>query len=392
MRKKYLILAGLLLSVQILSAVPAAAEEKNTEEAQIEEAAEEESEEAEEESSEENIEETEAADAANKRPEYDYHDFMKELGAYEGLTTEVSPLTEVTEEMIMEEIDARMAENLEVLTEGTVETGDVANIDYQGKKDGVAFDGGTAAGYDLTIGSGQFIPGFEDGLIGVAIGDTVDLNLTFPEQYQAAELAGAEVVFTVTVNSVKRVSEFSDEAAERISDGEYKDMESYKNAVKAELENQVKEQQKAEAEAAFWDMIVDATVFEELPEDVLEFDTAANVTYYRNMLYYYYGMTLEDYCAMDGSTVEDYETMIHENMEKNLKYEIVEQAILEAEGIELSEDVYNECVKKYAEQYGYDEEQFLTIANEWDIWKSIFYEKSAEIVLAKNQFTEREGE
>ncbi len=85
-----------------------------------------------------------------------------------------------------------------------VENGDVANIDYCGKKDGVAFEGGTAQGFDLTIGSGQFIPGFEDGLVGKKVGETVDLDLTFPENYDSEELAGAKVVFTVTVNSLKK--------------------------------------------------------------------------------------------------------------------------------------------------------------------------------------------
>ena len=88
-------------------------------------------------------------------------------------------------------------------TEGTVANGDTANIDYTGKKDGVAFDGGTAAGYDLTIGSNSFIDGFETGLIGKKIGDTVDLNLKFPENYSSAELAGKAVVFTVKINYVK---------------------------------------------------------------------------------------------------------------------------------------------------------------------------------------------
>ena len=83
-----------------------------------------------------------------------------------------------------------------------VESGDTVNIDFEGKKDGVAFDGGTSQGYNLTIGSGSFIDGFEDGLIGVNVGDTVDLNLTFPEGYQNADLAGQDVVFTVTVNFI----------------------------------------------------------------------------------------------------------------------------------------------------------------------------------------------
>ena len=93
------------------------------------------------------------------------------------------------------------------VTDRPVKEGDVVNIDYVGKKDGVAFDGGTAQGYDLTIGSNSFIDGFEEGLIGAELGETLDLNLTFPEQYHSADLAGADVVFTVTVNSIKGISD-----------------------------------------------------------------------------------------------------------------------------------------------------------------------------------------
>ncbi len=92
------------------------------------------------------------------------------------------------------------------ITDRPVKDGDVVNIDYVGKKDGVAFDGGTASGYDLTIGSNSFIDGFEEGLIGAELGETRDLNLTFPEQYHSADLAGADVVFTVTINSIKGIS------------------------------------------------------------------------------------------------------------------------------------------------------------------------------------------
>ena len=122
-------------------------------------------------------------------------------------------------------------ENSEAYAEvknGKVKNGDIANIDYKGTKDGVAFEGGTAEGYDLEIGSNSFIEGFEDGLIGVAIGDTVDLDLTFPEGYQSEELAGKAVVFTVKVNSVKRPKE----AKEAFSDLGFKSWAAYEKDLK----------------------------------------------------------------------------------------------------------------------------------------------------------------
>ena len=161
------------------------------------------------------------------------------LGEYKGLAVSVD-----TVEVDEDEWDTLVnnvyygnitAENGGIM-DRAVETGDTVNIDYEGTKDGVAFDGGTAQGYDLTIGSGTFIPGFEDGLVGVKIGDTVDLPLTFPENY-TEELAGKDVVFTVTVNSVKRMPELTDDLVNQITDGEYTDVASNKESVRKDLED-----------------------------------------------------------------------------------------------------------------------------------------------------------
>ena len=152
---------------------------------------------------------TEEALELAERPDYKALDYV-ELGEYKGLTVEVEP-TAVSDDEVLKQIRANAGSDiLEEVTEGTVEEGDTANIDYEGKLDGEAFEGGTAKDTDLEIGSGTFIPGFEDGLVGVKIGDTVDLPLTFPENY-TEELAGKDVVFTVTVNSVKRMPELTDE-------------------------------------------------------------------------------------------------------------------------------------------------------------------------------------
>ena len=131
------------------------------------------------------------------RPEYDAKDFVT-LGTYEGLTVTVDDI-EVTDAQIDQRIEDKIRDGgfMEVVTEGKVQNGDIANIDYVGKKDDVAFDGGSAEGYDLTIGSGTFIPGFEEGLMDAAIGESVDLNLTFPEEYHSEELAGADVAGAV---------------------------------------------------------------------------------------------------------------------------------------------------------------------------------------------------
>lgn len=126
-----------------------------------------------------------------------------DLGEYKGLVVDTSSDEFAKYYQDVLDSDSQSYDITTEKTSGTVKNGDTANIDYVGKKDGVAFEGGTAKGYDLTIGSGTFIPGFEEGLIGKEIGSTVDLNLTFPESYSSEELAGADVVFTVKINSVE---------------------------------------------------------------------------------------------------------------------------------------------------------------------------------------------
>ena len=133
-------------------------------------------------------------------------DSLVVLGEYKGLKLEAEK-SEVTDEMVESSLKSAFSMNplMKEVTDRAVQEGDTANIDYEGKfaDTKVAFDGGTAQGYDLKIGSGSFIDGFEDGLIGVGIGETVDLNLTFPENYGSEDLAGKDVIFTVKVNSIK---------------------------------------------------------------------------------------------------------------------------------------------------------------------------------------------
>ncbi len=175
--------------------------------------------------------------------------------------------------------------------EGTVMRGDTANIDYVGKKDGVAFEGGTAEGYDLTIGSGQFIAGFEDGLEGVEIGDTVDLNLSFPENYGNSELAGAAVVFTVTVNyvtttEIKPVEEF------------YKDL-GFESAKEYE-----KDLEKRTVQNYVFSEVIENSTIKDYPKNT----KAAGIAFanYNDLiLRQSYGMTLTEYLQESGTKLED---------------------------------------------------------------------------------------
>lgn len=161
------------------------------------------------------------------------------LGKYKGIDLSIDKV-EVTNEEVDAQVDSILASNpnSQDITDRAVENGDIANIDYEGKKDGVAFDGGTAKGYDLHIGSGSFIPGFEDGVVGMKIGETKDIKLTFPKDYQSTELAGKEVVFTVKVNSIKveTPATLDDAWVEKYTNGKQKTVADFKEATRKEIE------------------------------------------------------------------------------------------------------------------------------------------------------------
>ena len=161
------------------------------------------------------------------------------LGKYKGIDLSIDKV-EVTDEEVDAQVNSILASNpnSQDITDRAVENGDIANIDYEGKKDGVAFDGGTAKGYDLHIGSGSFIPGFEDGVVGMKIGETKDIKLTFPKDYQSTELAGKEVVFTVKVNSIKveTPATLDDAWVEKYTNGKQKTVADFKEATRKEIE------------------------------------------------------------------------------------------------------------------------------------------------------------
>lgn len=224
-------------------------------------------------------------------------------------------------------------------TEGTVASGDTVNIDYEGKKDGVAFDGGTAQGYNLTIGSGSFIDGFEDGLIGKKIGDTVDLNLTFPEDYQSTDLAGKAVVFTVKINYVK-------------TDEERKPEEYYKELGFDSLDDYTSDV----TERAAKDYLLDTIKANSEIKDYPEKDTETIYNAYKNMvdtnIQGQYGVDLATYLSYNNQTEEDFKSSITDGQIKPLMEEqMVLYAVLDKEKIGLTDkDIQyqiNETVKNY---------------------------------------------
>ena len=382
MKRKYLmaVLACSLCltaaSVQGMAATAASAkteskeetEEKNTEVAEAETEAKETettTEKASEAETEEAADETETetkeeeTEEAMERPTYKALDFVT-LGDYKDLVINQKDLglpdvytdEEINEyvESSLKSIAASVDGVAEELTEGTVEEGDTANIDYVGKKDGEAFDGGTAEGYDLTIGSGLFIEGFEEGLVGAKIGDTVDLNLTFPEGYKNEDLAGQEVVFTVTVNSVKRVPEITDELVSTVTNGDFSDLASYTEYVRSYMDGDLEQQKTSALHDKAFSMLKEASEINGYPEGLKEYTEAFIQDYYEASAERY-GMELPEFLEKAiGITEEEFQKELVDMAEENMDLELYFNAILETEKIEITDADY----ELMAQNYGYE--------------------------------------
>lgn len=262
----------------------------------------------------------------------DLKDYIK-VGEYKGVAVDTE--SDEYKQYYNAEIENDISQNnlYAEFTEGKVEEGDIANIDYIGTKDGVAFEGGTATGYDLEIGSGSFIDGFEDGLIGVEVGSTVDLDLTFPEEYGNEELNGADVVFSVNVNSVKRPMELKD-AAKKLG---FKTLKAYENDLK-----------KRAAVSCIIDKISsDAKVEKYSDKDIdllYEKEKSQMESYYSA----YYGMDFASILSQYGMTEESYkESSLENSIKPQSKTQMVIYYIFDKEGMSCSSDEINAKINEF---------------------------------------------
>lgn len=271
------------------------------------------------------------------------------LGEYKGVTVEKAETT-VSAKEVNEKLAAELEKNARVVeVEREIKKDDIANIDFVGSVDGVEFEGGKGKDYPLTIGSGTFIPGFEDQLIGHKAGETVDVKVTFPENYGAKDLAGKEALFVTTIKTVKekQVPAADDEFASEVS--EFDTLDEYKKDLKKTLK-----EEKEKAATTTNERNVIAKVVEnasvEIPAPMLEAQLD-------NMLYDYQtrlaqqGIPMDQYLKITGQTVEQIKDQMKESAEKNLKTSLVIEAIMEKENITVAEERVDEEFKKIAEQY-----------------------------------------
>ena len=274
------------------------------------------------------------------------------LGEYKGIEVSVDAPV-VTDEYLDSYIDYVLQSNMVTteITDRPVEEGDIVNIDYEGKIDGVAFDGGTAQGYDLTIGSGTFIDGFEDGLIGAETGETVDVNVTFPENYQGEEVAGKDAVFTVTVNSisVQTLPELTDEFVQGLDVG-VNTVEEYRQYAYDLLMEEEQATHDSNAEIAVLEAVMAGSQIQDPPEDMTNRyynRIIDNMTYYASL----YGYDLETFLSMQGTS----EDAIRESAAQAGQEIIVMQAIADAEGLSVTDEELDAEIETNAGSLGYDD-------------------------------------
>lgn len=272
------------------------------------------------------------------------------LGQYKGIEVTKQDTT-VTDAELDQRIASILKANPEVIeiTDRPAESGDTVNIDYVGMKDGVAFDGGTAEGYDLELGSGTFIDGFEDGLIGASTGDELSLNLTFPEDYGNSDLAGQAVVFDVTVNKIEQKKDaiLDDAFVQRVSD--FSTVDEFRANT---LETMQSEKEQSAAQQVEDDAFEAAVNNSEYSLNVAAVEQQYNnqLNYYENTVSAYYGVTMESYAAMMGLTEEEFKETLHTAAETAIKQQLLIKAVAEKEGITI-DDADRESL---AEQYGTD--------------------------------------
>ena len=272
------------------------------------------------------------------------------LGKYKGVKVDKVEV-EVSDADVDAAIDAERERNARSIsvTDRAVKDGDQTVIDFEGFKDGVAFEGGKGENYPLTIGSGAFIPGFEEQLIGKNIGEEVEVNVTFPEQYQAEELAGQPAVFKVTVKEIKekQLPELDDEFAAEVS--EFDTLAEYKEDVKKGLvEKREKDAKNAKEDAVIDAIIEDAKM--DIPDAMVETTQRQMIQEFAQNIQMQ-GLSLEQYFQFTGLTAETMMEQVKPQAEKRIKSRLVLEAVVKAENIVATEEDFDNEIAKMAEMY-----------------------------------------
>ena len=273
------------------------------------------------------------------------------IGEYKGLTLDRASIT-VTDDDVQAEIDYNLQEKGTEVNDGTVEKGDTVTINFTGTIDGKEFDGGSAEDYDLVVGEGGMIDGFEDGIIGMKKGETKELNLTFPDDYYEESVAGKAVVFKITLQKFTRPAELTDEWV--ASNTDYKTVDEYRAAVKKELEDNEANTADYDLYSNAWSEVLANSEVKEYPKE----DVDQAVKAYKKLNENYVkeaGMEMTDFLEAQGMSEEDYEEDCQQYAESKVEQNLIVQGIMDAEGLSLDDDDDMQTLKdELVSEYGYE--------------------------------------
>ena len=300
------------------------------------------------------------------------------LGEYKGLTAEKEEV-KITDEDIDNELKPYINRATRMVTvEREAQNGDTVVIDFEGFKDGVPFDGGKAEGHSLELGSGAFIPGFEDQLVGTKAGDEKDVNVTFPEDYHAEDLAGAPVVFKVKVHEVKekQLPTVDDEFAKDVS--EFDTLEAFKKDLADKLTERREAQAKRAFEAAIMEQVMD-NMEVEIPDAMVAYETDQMVEDMARRIQAQ-GIPFEQYMAMTGMTIDIVRSQAAAAAMERVRRDLALGAVVAAENIEISDEDLEAEYKRLADEYHMELDQVKAAAPAEDVKKGLAIQKAEKVI------------
>ncbi len=307
------------------------------------------------------------------------------LGQYKGIEVEKKN-AEATEEEVAAELDKVRNQNARTITveDRAVQNGDMTVIDFEGFVDGVAFQGGKGENYDLTIGSGAFIPGFEDQLVGAEIGKEVEVNVTFPEDYHAEDLKGKPALFKVTVKSikVKELPEADDDFAQDVSD--FDTLEEYKADIKAKLVEKKEKEAATEKENAVIDKVIENAQME-IPDAMIDTQVRQMADDFARRIQQQ-GLSVEQYFQFTGLNADKLFEQMRPNALKRIQSRLVLEAIAAAENFEITEEEVEKEFEKMASMYQMEVEkvkEFMGDREIAEIKKDLAVQKAVDFVVAE---------
>ena len=311
------------------------------------------------------------------------------IGEYKGLelTRTSQP---VTDDDVQAEINYNLEDNGTEVKDGTVENGDTVTINFTGTIDGKEFDGGSAEDYELVVGDGEMIDGFEDGIVGMKSGETKELDLTFPDDYYEESVAGKAVVFKVTLQKFTRPAELTDEwVAENT---EYKTVDEYRAAVKTQLEDTAVQTADYELYSDAWNEVQAASEIKDYPKE----DVAAAKKSYQELNEKYVkdaGMEMADFLKSQGMSEEDYESECQQYAESKVEQNLIVQGIMDAEGLSIDDEETQKLKDDLIEEYGFASiDEMIETYGEQEVNESLALLRVERFIVDNANVTEVAGD